>query len=410
MSKTPKNRGPLTGVRVIDLTINVLGPVATQILADMGAEVIKIETPEGDPMRLIGPSKTGLLGPFFQTTNRNKKSVVLDLKRANCKEALDRLLKKSDVFVHNMRHAAAQRLRIDYNNLSALNPRIVYASATGYRKDGPKDGRPAYDDVIQGESGLVSLIKHTNGEARFVPMPITDKFCGHTLASAIGMALFHRERTGQGQEVHVPMLETMLAFNLTTHLWRGTQGEKTGLGYPRALSPYRIPYKTKDGMVCVLAHTDDQWHRLLEAIGRSELIEDRRFTYLADRANNIAELQSHLATALSEFTTEEAFRALDKADLPNGPVIELDEMMDDDYLKETNFFRTLTDSHEGDILTTALPIDFSKSPGTLRNSAPALGEHTIEILTAIGFSNDEVANINGNATATKSERVYDESH
>ena len=387
------NQGPLTGVRVIDLTINVLGPVATQLLGDMGAEVIKVETPAGDPMRMIGPSKTGMLGPFFQTTNRNKKSIVLDLKRPEPSAALRKLVETADVFVHNMRTAAAGRLGIDFDSLRVINPKLVYASATGYRKGGSKDGRPAYDDVIQGESGMVSLIERTNGEARFVPMPISDKFCGHALASAIGMALFRRERSGIGQEVHVPMLETMLSFNLTTHLWRGTQGDKTDLGYPRALSPYRIPYKTKDGMVCVLAHTDDQWHRLLRAVGRADLIEDPRFTYLAHRAENIADLQSHLADALATFTTEEAFRLLDEADMPNGPVAVLEEMMDDPYLVETDFFPTIEDAHEGPLRTTAIPVTFSESPGVLRNMAPALGEHTAEILGEAGLSDTEIARV-----------------
>ena len=393
MSKSDKNFGPLTGVRVLDLTINVLGPVATQILGDLGAEVIKVETPSGDPMRLIGSSKTGMLGPFFQTTNRNKKSIVLDLKEADQKEALLKLAGDCDVFVHNMRHAATERLGIDYKKLKKAAPKIIYASATGYRRNSPKDGRPAYDDVIQGESGLVDLIDQTNGEARFVPMPISDKFCGHTLASAIGMALFYREKTGKGQEIHVPMLETMLAFNLTTHLWEGTKGPANELGYPRALSPYRVPYKTIDGMVCVLAHTDEQWHRLLRAIGRPDLIEDTRFTRLAERAQNIATLQSYLAEELAKFTTGEAFQKLDEADLPNGPVAKMNELMLDPYLQETNFFQKIEDPHEDIIYTTAPPVDFSDSPASVRSAAPALGEHSEEILLGAGISKHMVDNI-----------------
>ena len=342
-------------------------------------------------MRLIGPSKTGLLGPFFQTTNRNKKSVVLDLKRPEANAALKRLVETADVFVHNMRTAAAARLGIDYDSLAEINPKLIYASATGYRKGGAKDGRPAYDDAIQGESGMVGLIERTNGEARFVPMPISDKFCGHALASAIGMALFRRERSGVGQEVHVPMLETMLAFNLTTHLWRGGQGDKTDLGYPRALSPHRKPYKTSDGMVCVLAHTDDQWHRLLRAVGRDDLIENPKFTHLAQRAENIAELQGYLAEALATFTTDEAFKLLDDEDMPNAPVARLEDMMDDPYLLETGFFPTLEDPNEGTLYTTAIPVDFSESPGRLRNMAPNLGEHTHEVLGAAGLSEDEIS-------------------
>lgn len=389
------NIGPLTGVRVIDLSINVLGPVATQILGDMGAEVIKVEAPAGDPMRRIGPSKTGEIGPFFQTTNRNKKSIVLDLKRPQARAALDRLVEGADVFVHNMRHAAAGRLGVDYATLRQVNPKLVYASATGYRRDGPKSARPAYDDVIQGESGMVDLITRANGEARFVPMPICDKFCGYVLASAVGMALFHREHTGEGQEVHVPMLETMLSLNLTTHLWGGTKGATSGLGYPRALSPHRRPYQTRDGMLCVLAHTDDQWHRLLRAVERADLIEDPRFKHMAGRAENIAELQSHLADALAKYTTEEAFRRLDEVDVPNGPVTSLEALMDDTYLTETGFFATIDDSNEGTIHTTSVPVEFSASPATLRTAAPALGEHTQEVLVGAGLSEAEISALAG---------------
>ena len=396
MSDPSQNLGPLTGIRVIDLTINVLGPVATQILGDMGAEVIKVETPSGDPMRQIGVSNTGTLGPFFQTTNRNKKSIILNLKKPECKRALLELSKTADVFVHNMRQAATERLGIDYEVLKAVNNKIIYASATGYRRGGAKDGRPAYDDVIQGESGIVNLIERTNGEARFIPMPISDKFCGHTLASAIGMALYHREKTGHGQEIHVPMLETMLSFNLTTHLWNGSKGKNNELGYPRALSPYRVPYKTKDGMVCVLAHTDEQWHRLLRAIGRGDLIQDPRFTYLAQRAENIETLQSYLAEGLAQFTTTKAFQLLDDADLPNGPVITLEEMMDDPYLGDTNFFPVIDDQNEGPLNTTAIPVEFSETPGTLRSTAPPLGEHTAELLLEVGFSHEEIDQISKN--------------
>ena len=393
------NRGPLTGLTVIDLTINVLGPVATRVLADHGAEVIKVEPPAGDPMRLIGPSRTGQTGPFFQTTNRNKKSIVLDLKRPAARDALLRLVESADVFVHNMREAATERLRIDYPHLRQCNPRLVYASATGYRRGGPKHGRPAYDDVIQGECGLVDLIERTNGEARFVPMPIADKFCGYMLASAIAMALVCRERSGMGQEVHVPMLETMLELTLTTHLWRGGMAESGEPGYPRALSPFRRPYATTDGMICVLAHTDEQWHRLLHAVGRADLAADPRFSHLARRAENIATLQACLAEALSQLSTAEASQALDAADIPTGPVTRLEDMLNDHYLQQIAFFPSLHDPHEGTITTTALPITFSRTPGTLRNAAPQLGQHTEAVLAAAGLTSAEIARVTAESGA-----------
>ncbi|HEV7393821.1 MAG TPA: CoA transferase, partial [Burkholderiales bacterium] len=206
--------GPLNGIRVLDLTINVLGPLATQILGDMGADVIKIEAPDGDPMRHSGFSKNPGMASLFMNTNRNKRSVVLDLKRPAPLEALMRLVETADVLVHSVRPQTAERLGVSYAAVSARNPRIVYAYGPGYRSDGPNRDRPAFDDVIQGESGIAAMIGRNGGEPRYMPMVIADKLCGHVLASAIGMALFSRERTGKGQEVIVPMLETMLSFNL----------------------------------------------------------------------------------------------------------------------------------------------------------------------------------------------------
>ncbi len=388
---TSGRSGPLDGVRVIDLTINVLGPVGTQILGDMGAEVIKVEAPGGDPMRWIGPSRSGELGPFFQTTNRNKRSIVLDLKQQTAHAALCELVSGADVFVHNMRHAAAGRLGIGYADISAVNPAIVYASATGYHADGPYRDRPAYDDVIQGECGLVGLIGRTGGEPGFVPMPIADKFCGYVLASSIAMALVHRERTGEGQEVHVPMLETMLSLTMTTHLWQGVADGPPG--YPRAVSPWRRPFRTRDGMICLLAHTDAQWDRLLRAVDRPDLAEDPRFARMAQRAANIVELQQLLAAALAERTTEEVRRRLEEVDVPVGPVNDLEGILEDAYLEETGFFRTIDHPREGTVRTTAIPVSFSATPGTIRHGAPMLGADTADVLRRAGVPEATVAEL-----------------
>ena len=247
--------GPLAGIRVIEVTIAVLGPVAAQVLGDMGAEVIKVEPPEGDPMRQIGPARNPGMAAYFLNVNRNKKSVLLDLKRPAARAAMMRLAATADVFLHNMRPGAAARLGIDYRAIAAANPRIVYAWASGWRPDTPAAERAAFDDVIQGESGLAALNGGAGGEPRYVPMVVGDKVSGQVLAGAVAMALYARERTGKGQEVHVPMMETMAAFNLVDHLWHGVFGEpEKGLGYPRMLTPYRRPYATKDGHACLLGH------------------------------------------------------------------------------------------------------------------------------------------------------------
>jgi crotonobetainyl-CoA:carnitine CoA-transferase CaiB-like acyl-CoA transferase len=234
--------GPLAGVRVIDLTAVVLGPVATQILGDLGAEVIKIEPPEGEVMRSLGPAKNPGMGAYFLNVNRNKKSVVLDLKRPAAREALLRLATTADVLVHNMRPGAARRLGIAYEAVAGKNPRIIYAAASGWRADSPHSDRGAFDDIIQGESGFAALNKDSDGSPRYAPMVIADKLTGYVLASMIGMALYAREKTGRGQEIHVPMVDTMAAFNLVDHLWHGVFGEpEKGLGYPRMLTPHRRP-------------------------------------------------------------------------------------------------------------------------------------------------------------------------
>jgi crotonobetainyl-CoA:carnitine CoA-transferase CaiB-like acyl-CoA transferase len=381
--------GPLAGVRVVDLTINVLGPQATQILGDMGAEVIKVEAPGGDPMRQMGPARHSGMGAFFLALNRNKKSVVLDLKQAQDRDTLLRLAAGADVFVHSMRAKAAARLGIAYADIRRVCPEIVYAWAGGYARHGPLADRPAYDDVIQGESGLAGLIQRATGRPGYVPMPLADKLCGYVLASAVAMALFARERTGKGQEVHVPMLETMLGFNLVEHLWHGVldQPEK-GLGYARVLAPDRRPYATADGHICLMVNTDQQWRRLMAAVGRPEVMDDARFSRLDKRTENIGALLEVLANALSARTTAEWRERLDAADVPNAPMASLEDIVASPYLAETGYFRRFEHPSEGPMMTTAIPVDFSKTPGALRLPPPCLGEHNEEIWARAAVGDD----------------------
>src|SRR5438552_18006990 len=331
--------GPLAGIRVIDLTVAVLGPVATQILGDLGAEIIKIEPPEGEMMRGIGPARNPGMAAYYLNVNRNKKSVVLDLKQPLARAAMLRLAATADVFVHNMRPGAAERLGIDYPAISAANPRIVYAWASGYRANTAARDRAAFDDVIQGESGLAALNKGPDGAPRYVPMVVCDKVSGHVLAGAVAMALFAREGTGGGQEVHVPMMETMAAFNLVDHLWHGVLAEpEKGLGYPRMFTPYRRPYPTSDGHVCLLATTDRQWRNLFAAIDHPELADDPRFSTIEQRTANIHKLYTLLAECMRHRSTAEWRGRLDHFDVPNGGVNDLQGLLADPYLRDTTFF------------------------------------------------------------------------
>lgn len=390
-----KPTGPLSGLRVIDLSINVLGPVATQLLGDMGADIIKVEPPAGDQNRQNGPGKNPGMSVFYLIMNRNKRSVVLDLKQEECMEALLKLVETADVLVHSMRPSAAKRLGICYEKIRQRNPKIIYAFAPGYRGDGPFKDMPAFDDVIQGESGLADINRGLDGQPRYFPTVIVDKFCGYVLASSISMALLHRERTGEGQQVLVPMLETMLQFNLFEHLWEGALGSSNGegLGYSRMFSKHRRPYATLDGHICLLAVNDEQWRRVLTAIGRPELLEDARFSKMTERMRNINELYGILSDAIGTKSSAQWEKIFADADVPHGQVRELNELMKDEYLKETGFFRKVAHPTEGELVMTSIPVQFSASPGNVRYLPPNLGEHSLEILAEVGYSPDVAARL-----------------
>jgi crotonobetainyl-CoA:carnitine CoA-transferase CaiB-like acyl-CoA transferase len=386
--------GPLAGIRVIDITTVVLGPFCSQTLGDMGADVIKVETVQGDSTRLIGPSRTPGMGSYFANLNRNKRSLALDLKTPAAREVILRLVETADVFVHNMRIGAAQRLGLDYPALSARNPKLIYACASGFRKGSSMQEFPAYDDLIQGVSGAASLNAGPDGAPRYFPTVMVDKLTGAQLASMIGMALFHRERTGEGQEIHLPMMETILSFMLVEHLWFGTLGEpEKGIGYPRMLTPHRRPYATEDGYISVIAHSNAQWGKLFEAMGVPELISDPRFNSVEARTRNIDAAYATLTEGMKQRTTEEWLAELRPADIPCGKANSLDDLFTDPYLTETGYFEAYQHPLEGDVVVPAIPARFSRSPANVHRPWPALGEHTREILRQLGYSEADIESI-----------------
>ena len=383
--------GPLAGIRILDMTQFILGPVATQIMGDMGADVIKVESPSGDANRYIGPRQHEGMATLYLGMNRNKRSVVLDLRNPEALEALYVMAEQCDVFMHSMRPDAAKKLGVGAETMMKRNPRIIYATAPGYRSDGPKRNDPAYDDVIQGESGIAGINMKAYGEPRYLPTVLADKFCGHVLASHIGMALFERERSGLGQSVEVPMFESMLAFNMIEHMWTAQLDDPNGtIGYPRALMKERRPFKTKDAYICLMATTDPQYVNLFKAIQRPELIDDARFNSVTTRSERFVELYEILGAELAKEDTATWEQRLTAANIPNARARMLDELQTDPYIVGTKFFQTLEHPVAGKTHTPSIPVRYSRTPAQLRAPAPVLGEHTESVLTEFGFTKDQI--------------------
>ena len=383
--------GPLAGMRIVDLTTILLGPVATQMLGDLGADVIKVESPGGDAVRGAGPPPVeDGMGAIFLTNNRNKRGIVLDLKDPRGLEAMMRLLESADAFVHNMRPQAVDRLGLDYPAVSERNPAIVYCGAWGFRRSGPYGHKPAYDDMIQAVSGLAAL-QSVDGEPRYVTSVVADKVTGLHVAVAVLAALVHRARTGEGQCIEVPMFETLVAFNMFEHLYGKTYDPARGsMGYPRALSPDRRPYRTRDGWMGALPYTDRHWAAMFEIANRPDLAEDPRFATLPSRLAHIDEVYAMLAELLAERTTAEWLEAFDAANIPSMPVNHPDDLLDDPHLAATGFWQAVEHADLGTLRFPGIPAQFSKTPGAIRRAPPALGEHSVEILTEIGYHPSEV--------------------
>jgi formyl-CoA transferase len=391
--------GPLDGVRVIDMTMNVMGPYASQILGDMGADVCKIEPPEGDTLRGVGPSRSKGMGPYFLNLNRNKRSLVLDLKKPDGGPVLRRMLAGADVLLYSFRPKAMARLGVSYAQVSEINPRIVYCGAFGYGQSGPYADRPAYDDLIQAAIGLPMLQARGSGEPAYVAVAMMDRVVGMMSASSVGMALYHRERTGQGQAIEVPMFESMTEFVMGDHLYGETFEPPLGpVGYVRMMDKNRKPYPTKDGHLGVLVYNDKHWRRFFEAIGRPEMAADERYTTIAGRTQNIGFLYNFLAETLKTRTTDAWLAFFAEVDIPAMRLNTPAGLLEDEHMKAIDFFKLADHPTEGRVRVMDIPQRWSKTKPEIRRLAPRLGEHSAEILADFEFSAAEIEGLAASGT------------
>jgi crotonobetainyl-CoA:carnitine CoA-transferase CaiB-like acyl-CoA transferase len=388
----------LEGLRILDLTSVILGPYATQILGDFGAEIIKVEPPEGDSMRPVAPVKAGKISAIFANNNRNKRSVVLDLKTAGGRAALMKLLPTADAFVHNMRQQALDKLGFTYKAVRAANPHIVYAAAVGFGRHGRYAGKPAYDDVIQAASGFAGLFQMRDGTPLYAPTIAADKVSGLHLAHAVLAALLYRQRTGKAPGyVEVPMFELMAAFSLSEHLSHATFDAGGKVGYVRVLSPGRKPYRTKDGWVGVLPYTERNWTKILGEIGRAEVTELAWFKHPTERSQRVDELYGILAEALTARSTAEWLSVFERLDIPHAPVRTPDDLLDDPHLADVGFFATNFASETPVKRALRQPVNVEEVGDRPDLPPPALGADTAAVLREAGCTEAEIAAALANA-------------
>lgn len=384
---------PLDGVRVVDLTSIVAGPAGTQILADYGADVIKVEAPDGDIMRHAGHMRHAGMGPVFLHANRNKRSIVVNLKHPEGRGVLLDLVRGADLFIHNVRPAAMSRLGLDYADLAAVNARLICVAVVGFDQRGPYAPLPAVDDAIQGMSGMASLVaQQTGGEPAYSPMVIVDRLCAVNLAQSALAALYMREKTGRGQHIELPMFETAASIVLGDHMGGETFDPPAGpTGYARLLARDRRPFKTRDGHVALLVYTDGQWQRFFEAIGTPEVfIKDTRLSTAAKRAQNYDFSYALLAGILRERTSAEWVELLQHHDIPCMPLNDPHSLMADKHLEETGFFEMVEHPSEGRMRSMRVAARWSDTDLSLRRHAPQLGEHSEEILRESGFDDARI--------------------
>ena len=384
--------GPLTGVKVLDLTTVIMGPYGARILADMGADVIKIESPEGDLMRDFKPYRNaGMSGQFLHLT-RNKRSLVLDLKRPPAIAALRRLIAKSDVFVHNMRPKAIGRLGLDYTAVRQLNPDLIYCGAYGFGTGGPYEDKAAYDDLIQASCGLAELFARFDGEPAYVPTTLFDKLTSQTVAYSIVAALYKRASGGGGQQIEVPMFETAIEFMMNEHICGGAfEPPLGGMGYPRLLTRSRKPFRTIDGYVGMMPYTTKNWNDFFDYVGVPELKGDERFATFDSRVEHTDDLYGLIDREVAKRTTAELIKFCDSVSIPCMPVNSLDDLPSDPHVRSVGLIEVKEHPTEGKYRYVRSSVKFDGAHLKLRRHAPTLGQNSVEVLAEFGLSDDDIA-------------------
>lgn len=381
----------LNATTILDFTTIVLGPYATQTLADLGADVIKVESLQGDLFRSARPGRSRAMGAGFINFNRNKRSLSLDLKHPAARDVLDRLVRRADALVHNMRPSSAATLGLDYARLAALHPRLVYAFAAGYDQRGPNAEEPAYDDVIQAASGVAALNANERGEPRYLATILCDKVAGLHLAVAVAAAIARRERTGLGCCIEAPMFESVVSFLMTEQLGGESFVPPLGAtGYGRLNSPYRRPYRTRDGFLAIMPYTTTHWTQFFELIGRHEQAHSPLIQDPTERSHNVDTLYAIVAEVAPSRTCAEWLAALRERDIPCSPVNSIDDLLHDPHLQATGFFREYDHPTEGRMRAARSPFHLHDVAEEPDQPAPCIGADTRSILESVGYTTEEI--------------------
>lgn len=389
---------PLAGLKVLDLTSVIMGPYATQILAELGADVLKIESLTGDTMRSVGPMRNPGMGCLFLHTNRNKRSLSVNLKTPEGLDILRRLIASADIIISNIRDQAMARLGLSYESIKEIKNDIIYIAAYGFSSKGVYAGKPAYDDLIQGVSGLSSLTMLKGEEPQYTSTLIADRIVGLQIVNNVLAAVVHRHNTGLGQYIEIPMFESLAHMILSDHMGGATfLPQQDPMGYKRLLSPHRKPYKTADGYICVVVYTNAHWRSFLSLTGDEALLdEDERFSSLSKRSEHIDFLYALVERRLQERNTAEWLQLLAEADIPAMPMHTLETLLNDVHLNSVDFFYEEDHPSEGKIRQMKYPANWSSAYEVEHIPAPRLGEHTVSVLTSLGFSLQEVEAMQSN--------------